>query len=134
MDTLQQKGPTLYTLLGNDSSRYIPAPKMLQLIDSALVVKDTKGNTYRVTSFDFGYRHLDTTFNDSTEQFEIVPEYFGFTFFQNRIDSLWRSSIKQLLHAGEMIYFDNVIAEDSSGIKYGAPPLHIHVSDTMIQH
>ncbi|MBX6380804.1 MAG: hypothetical protein IRZ01_09030 [Thermoflavifilum aggregans] len=131
LDTLNQKGPILYTLLGNDSATRIPARQILQLIDSPLVVKDTKGRQYRVIRFDFGYLHVDTTFNDTTERFDLVPEYLGFTFVQNQLDSLWKTRVRKTLHAGERLYFDHIIAEDASGIKYGAPPLHILVVDSL---
>lgn len=131
LDTLNQKGPRLYTLLGYDSATHVPAKLMLQLIDSPLVVKDTRGKQYQVTRFDFGYLHIDTTFNDTTERFELVPEYLGFTFLQNQLDTLWKARIKKTLHAGEQLFFDHIIAEDPTGIKYGAPPLHIWVIDSL---
>ncbi|MBX5439166.1 MAG: hypothetical protein IRZ29_06460 [Thermoflavifilum sp.] len=130
IDSLSQQGPSLFTFIGHDSSSRIPASLMKQLIDSPLVVKDTRGRLYQVSRFDFGYLHIDTTFNDTTERFELVPEYMGFTFLQNQLDSLWKARIKKTLHAGERVFFDHIIAEDSSGIKYGAPPLHILVIDT----
>jgi hypothetical protein len=123
------KFPVFTTYLGGQKSDTISLDKARQLVDSSLVAVDKKKKLYKIVEFDFGYLHTDTTFNDTTEVFKLIHEYFGYTFHSDQLDSLWRTRIAEELQPGEKLYFDNIVAIDDKGKKYRTPPVHLVIQE-----
>lgn len=120
--------PVFRSSLGNVLSNTIPASLMRQLLDSALIARDSMGEKHPVVSFEFGYRTTASYHNDTTGRIEQANSYLSFHFASNRLDSLWRNRIAQQIKPGDELYFERIIAEGPQGVKFLSSPLHFQVN------
>lgn len=130
--TAQQKpastagtAPLTYTVsLGGHSNADVPADLFRSLIDSALVVKDNKGNRYTVTRFRINYT-FSTVFTDSeTQQRKEFRDFRAADFYDTDVfPEPWRGSIRDNAKKGDVVLINNVIIRLKNGKKLMVPDL-----------
>jgi hypothetical protein len=121
------KPPVVKTYLGKifGTANILPVMDGLQIIDSSLKVVDAKGNLYTITYYQFAFKRVGVSEDDSTGK--VVPEsdYAADHFTTTPLPDLWRNTIKQTLTAGEDIHFFDIIVKDSKEHFFYAPQLKI---------
>jgi hypothetical protein len=109
-------------------SETLPRPEIINLLDSALVVRDEKNNKYPVVSFDFTYEKKEAYLNDTTGKPGIYTEFVGDKFEGDKLTPFWSSRIKETLSKGEVLYFDNIIIKYTGDKLYRVPKLQFKVN------
>lgn len=109
-------------------SETLPRPEILNLLDSAIVVRDEKNNKYPVVSFDFTYEKKELYLNDSTGKPGEYTEFVGDSFKGNKLPAFWTARIRESLSKGEVLYFDNIIINYTGDKLYRVPKLQFKVN------
>jgi hypothetical protein len=108
--------PKVVASIANLNGGNIPLSVAQSLLDSALVVRDEKGNRYPLYKFTFMYRRTNTFKDEFTEQEQTAYEWLSIDLTNNKqLDELWRNSVKETLQPGEEIYFEKIIADSKKG-------------------
>lgn len=105
----------------------LPKSEVIKLLDSALVVRDEKNNTYPVISFAFTYEKHEPYLNDTTGQPGVYKDFTGDNFKTASLPPLWSNSLKDNLQTGDVLYFDEIIIRYAEDKLYEAPALRIDV-------
>lgn len=123
---VQRNKPLTFTSTLGDvpGGQELSASFVKSLLDSALVVHDNHRRSYPVVSFSFGYQTNASYTNDTTGMPEKTSSYIAYPFNSNRLDSLWRTRIGNELKPGDQLFFDHILAKDSTGIFFLSSPLH----------
>lgn len=123
------KPPVVKSSLGNrtGSDTKISVEEGKNNIGLSLKVVDDKNKEYPVTSYQFAYKRKGITENE--ESGETVPEsdLVAHRFSTTPLPDIWVTTIKSELHAGEELYFFDIIAKDDKGRLFFAPELKLTV-------
>ncbi|HLO81713.1 MAG TPA: hypothetical protein VK166_12180 [Chitinophagaceae bacterium] len=111
--------PVKYTVtLGGYTNADIPADVFKKVIDSALTVKDSKGNVYPVTRFRINYTFVATFTDSETQQRKDFKDFRVSDFYDtNLLSEVWRASIKDNAKKGDQVLFNNIIIRLKDGKK-----------------
>ena len=111
--------PTVYTVsFGGYKNANITADQFKRVLDSALIVRDDKGNSYPIARFRINYTFA-TSFTDSeTQQAKNFKDFRAADFYDtNKITEVWRSSLKDNSKKGDEVIFNNIIIKLKNGKK-----------------
>ena len=111
--------PAVYTVtLGGYKDANIPADQFKRVVDSALTVRDEKGNSYPISRFRINYTFA-TSFTDSeTQQLKNFKDFRAADFYDtNKLTEVWRSSIKDNSKKGDEVIINNIIIKLRNGKK-----------------
>ncbi len=111
--------PVKYTVsLGGYSNADVSADVFKKIIDSALTVKDSKGNVYPITRFRINYTFAATFTDSETQQKKDYKDFRVSDFYDTNVFSeAWRGSIKDNAKKGDQILINNIIIRLKDGKK-----------------
>lgn len=114
---------TTYTAsLGGQKNADINAELFKKIIDSALVVKDDKGNSYPVTRFRINYTFVASFTDGETQQKKDFKDFRASDFYDTNVMSEdWRGSIRDNAKAGDQVIINNIIIRLKNGKKLMVP-------------
>ncbi|ATL47868.1 hypothetical protein COR50_12230 [Chitinophaga caeni] len=101
----------------------VPRPAVLNLLDSAILVRDNKNVLYPVVSFELMYVKHEPYINDTTNQISFYTETTGDFFKRNSLDTLWRNHLEESIERGDILMFNNITVQYKDTMYYRAPPL-----------
>lgn len=111
--------PVKYTVsLGGYPNADVSADVFKKIIDSALTVKDSKGNVYPITRFRINYTFAATYTDSETQQKKDFKDFRVSDFYDtNTFSEEWRGSIKDNAKKGDQILINNIIIRLKDGKK-----------------
>lgn len=111
--------PVKYTVtLGGYSNADVPADVFKKIADSALTVKDSKGNSYPVTRFRINYTFVATFTDSETQQRKDFKDFRASDYYDtNILSEAWRGSIRDNAKKGDKILINNIIIRLKDGKK-----------------
>jgi hypothetical protein len=111
--------PNKYTVsLGGYPNADVSADLFKKVIDSALTVKDSKGNVYPVTRFRINYTFVATFTDSETQQRKDFKDFRAFDFYDtNMLSEVWRASIRDNAKKGDLVLINNIIIRLKDGKK-----------------
>lgn len=127
--SIKFKPPVVKTFLGKITGRSpsIKAEEGKQLISLQLNIVDDKNISYTLGSYQFAYKRIGVTEDEETGKALPQSDMVGDFFTATPLPSLWVKNIKESLHAGEELYFFDVIVLDKQGRRFFAPELKISI-------
>jgi hypothetical protein len=99
----------------------------VRIIDSSLKVVDAKGNIYTITYYQFAFKRVGVTEDDSTGVVSPETDFAADHFTSTPLPPLWRNTIKETLIAGEEFHFFDIIVTDGKGQYFFAPEVKIGI-------
>lgn len=111
--------PVKYTVsLGGYPNADISADVFKKIIDSALTVKDSKGNKYPVTRFRINYTFVATFTDSETQQRKDFKDFRASDFYDtDMLSDAWRGSIRDNAKKGDQVLINNIIIRLKDGKK-----------------
>ena len=98
-----------------------------QIILQALKIADDKNNTYKISSYQFAYKRLGVTEDETTGALTPAKDMVAERFTETPLPQIWKSNITEQLHKGEELYFFDIIVYDKQGRLFFAPELKITI-------
>lgn len=122
--------PKLTSMLGNraDTAAFF-AEEVIQLIGLPLRVADDKKTWYPIVSYQAMYRRRGVTEDEVNGEVKIKPVMTSVSsiFKTTPLPSIWVTTIKEQLRAGEELLFFDIVVKDAQGRLMFAPDLRIKV-------
>jgi hypothetical protein len=115
----------LSTYTGSDVSVSVEEAK--SIISLPLKVLDESKNNYTVNSYQFIYKRIGVVMDDTSGKITPESDIVAQQFTSTPLSSIWINTIKDELHAGEELYFFDIIVKDNQGRLFFAPELKISV-------
>lgn len=104
--------------MGGFKNADIDAELFKKIVDSGLVVKDDKGNTYPVTRFRMNYTFVASFTDGETQQKKDFKDFRAGDFYDtNMLSEDWRGSIKDNAKKGDQVIINNIIIRLKNGKK-----------------
>jgi len=121
------KPPVVKTYLGKvtGNGTIIPVEQGKELIGLPLTVVDAKNNSYNVTHYQFSYKRVGITEDETTGKTTAESDMVAKRFTTTPLDSIWIKTIQDELHSGEELYFFDIIAKDKDDRLFFAPELRL---------
>jgi uncharacterized protein YdeI (BOF family) len=115
--------PAVYTVtLGGFRDANIPAVLFKRIVDSALTVRDDKGNSYPVVRFRINYTFANTFKDSETQQLKTFRDFRAADFYDtNRLPEVWTASLKDNARKDDEVILNNVIIRLKNGKKLMVP-------------
>jgi hypothetical protein len=115
--------PVKYTVsLGGYPNADVSADVFKKIIDSALTVRDSKGNTYPITRFRINYTFAAIFTDSETQQKKDFKDFRVSDFYDtNTLSEVWRGSIKDNAKKGDQVLINNIIIMLKDGKKLMVP-------------
>lgn len=98
-----------------------------QIITLPLRVADKKDSSYKISSYQLAYKRLGVTEDEETGKVTPAHDLVGQRFTETPLPALWISNIIETLHAGEELYFFDIIVLDKQNRVFYAPDLKITI-------
>jgi hypothetical protein len=98
-----------------------------QIILQPLKIADDKNNTYKISSYQFAYKRLGVTEDETTGAVTPAKDMVGERFTETPLPQIWKSNITEQLHKGEELHFFDIIVYDKQGRLFFAPELKITI-------
>lgn len=120
--------PQFAITIGGLKGGEITSDNLSRIVDSSLVVKDEKGNTYTIVRFRSVYK-FKSSYEDSQSGERKITDDMRVNDFKNTnlMSALWRQSIKDNIQIGDQMILDNVIVQLKNGKKIMAPAITFSV-------
>jgi len=116
------KSPKLNVSWGGYAQGNISAVEFKKIVDSAITVKDEKGNKYPITRFRINYIFLSTYKDSESQMVKSVQDLRVFDFYDTpSLTDVWRASIRDNAKKGDTIIINNIIVKLKNGKKTIAP-------------
>jgi hypothetical protein len=116
------KSPKLKVSWGGYAQGNINAEEFKKIVDSAITVKDEKGNKYPITRFRINYIFLSTYKDSESQMVKSVQDLRVFDFYDTpSLTDVWRASIRDNAKTGDTILINNLIVKLKNGKKTMAP-------------
>ncbi len=115
--------PKVWTAIGGFKGGNITPELLSRAIDSALMVRDDKGNTYPITRYRVFYKFRSSYTDPETGQTRTVPDMRVNDFTEPVMSENWRGSIKDNAAKGDEMIIDEIIIRLKDGKKMMAPAL-----------
>lgn len=119
--------PTVWTAIGGFKGGNITADLLSRAVDSALVVRDDKGNSYPIVKYRVFYKFKSTYSDPETGQTRTVDDMRVNDFTEAVMSRNWRESIKDNAAKGDEMIIDEIIIQLKDGKKMMSPALHFKV-------
>lgn len=112
----------------NGSKAFAADLKKLIKVNSILTLKDEKGISYAITSFEFTWRQKSIADDVITGKRKVNYTTVGQKFIGNRINEDWVQEITEVLNVGDELNFDTILYFDAKKHKtFLAPDLKISI-------
>ncbi|HSF44583.1 MAG TPA: hypothetical protein VLA58_01190 [Chitinophagaceae bacterium] len=111
--------PVKYSVsLGGYSNADVSADVFKAIADSALTVKDSKGNKYPIVRFRINYTFIATFTDSETQQRKDFKDFRASDFYDtNMLSEVWRGSIRDNAKKGDQVLINNIIIRLKDGKK-----------------
>ena len=96
-----------------------------QLIGLRLKVADDKNLEYVISSYQFAYKRIGITEDETTGKTSPQSDIAANRFTTTPLPDVWQKNIIEGLHKGEELYFFDIIVFDKQGRRFFAPELKI---------
>jgi hypothetical protein len=115
--------PVTYTVtLAGFKDGNITAEQFKKAIDSPLVVKDQKGNSYVITRFRINYTFATTYTDSETQQRKSFKDFRAADFYDTpKLPEVWRNSIRDNAKKDDEVIINNIIIKLKDGKKMMVP-------------
>ena len=115
--------PAVYTVtLGGFRDANIPAVLFKRIVDSAITVRDDKGNRYPVVRFRINYTFTSTFRDSETQKMKTIRDFRAADFFDTpRLSEVWAASLKDNAAKDDEVIINNVIIRLKNGKKLMVP-------------
>ena len=114
----------LTSFLGRHPGGNISSDIMKMLADSALNVRDAKGNRYTIKSFTVNYTFTSTFTDEETQQTKTFRDFRSFDFYDtDTLSENWRESIKDNAKKDDVMLINKIIVRGKNGKSYLAPDI-----------
>ena len=110
---------------GNNAAISVEEGKAI--IKEPLLVVDEKNNQYVISSYQFVYRRIGVTEDDSTGALVQETDIASDRFTTTPLPVVWQTNIADQLHSGEELYFFDIIVLDKQNRRFFAPELKIMI-------
>ena len=123
------KPPVVHVYLGNLTGKtaITGAAEGKNLITLPLKIVDDKSVSYQLVSYQFAYTRLGVTEDEETGKTSPAKDMVSDHFNSSPLPTIWQSNITETLHAGESLYFFDIIVMDKLGRRFFAPELKITI-------
>ena len=123
------KPPVVHVYLGDLTGKtaVAGAAEGKNLITLPLQIVDEKGLTYQLASYQFAYTRIGITEDEETGKTSPAKDMVADHFNSSPLPDIWQSNITETLHAGETLYFFDIIVMDKLGRRFFAPELKITI-------
>jgi hypothetical protein len=96
----------------------ITAEQFKKVIDSPLVVKDQKGNSFVITRFRINYTFATTYTDSETQQKKSFKDFRAADFYDTpKLPEVWRNSIRDNAKKDDEVIINNIIIKLKNGKK-----------------
>ena len=111
--------PAVYTVsLGGYKDANISAEQFKRVVDSVLIVRDEKGNSYPISRFRINYTFATSFTDTETQQLKNFKDFRAADFYDtNKLTEVWRSSLKDNSKKGDEVILNNIIIKLRNGKK-----------------
>ncbi|MBX3241364.1 MAG: hypothetical protein KIT80_17775 [Chitinophagaceae bacterium] len=109
--------PKVWVAIGGFKGGNITPELLSRAIDSAVVVRDDKGNTYPVVRFRVFYKFKSSYTDPETGQTKVFNDMRVNEFETATMSENWRGSIKDNVAKGDEMTIDNIIIRLKNGSK-----------------
>ncbi|MFN5475301.1 MAG: hypothetical protein ACK484_01815 [Sphingobacteriales bacterium] len=115
--------PVTYTVsLAGFKDGNITAEQFKKVIDSPLVVKDQKGNSFVITRFRINYTFATTYTDSETQQRKSFKDFRAADFYDTpKLPEVWRNSIRDNAKKDDEVIINNIIIKLKDGKKMMLP-------------
>lgn len=123
------KPPVVFTYLGTltGSNAVAGAEEGKRIIILPLTIMDDKKVVYTIASYQFAYNRIGVTEDEVTGKAALEKDMVADHFNATPLPAIWQSNITETLHAGESLFFFDIIAFDKQGRRFFAPELKITI-------
>jgi len=126
--TPAQTIPKVAVTIGGLKGGNITAETLAQIVDSSLIAKDPKGETYTIVRFRVLYKFKSSFKDEDTGQTRTTDDLRANDFANTTMMSeLWRQSIKDNIQKGDEMIIDNIIVRLKNGSKIMTPSVDFKV-------
>lgn len=121
------KPPKLFTSIGEyKDTMTVPAKDAATVIGLPLRITDAKNNIYTVSSYNFVYRQVVVTEDESYGGKPSLTTAIKSSLFKaTPLPAIWLNAVRESPHPGEEYIFFDVIAKDAQGRVMYAPNLKL---------
>jgi len=98
-----------------------------QIITQRLTISDDKNVVFKISSYQFAYKRIGVTEDEETGKVSPAKDMVAQRFTETPLPDIWKSNITEQLHAGEELYFFDIIVYDKQGRLFFAPELKITI-------
>jgi len=119
--------PKIWVAIGGFKGGNITQDLLSRAVDSAVVVRDDKGNTYPVIRYRVFYKFKSSYSDPETGQTKIVNDMRVNDFTEPVMSQNWRESIKDNISKGDEMIIDEIIVRLKDGKKMMAPAMSFKV-------
>lgn len=111
--------PVTYTVtLAGFKDANMTAEQFKKAIDSPLVVRDQKGNSYVVSRFRINYTFATTYTDSETQQRKSFKDFRAADFYDTpKLSEVWRNSIRDNAKKDDEVIINNIIIKLKNGKK-----------------
>lgn len=114
--------PQFVVTLGGLNEGSIPPDQLKKHIDSAIIVKDKKGNQYPVVRFRINYSFISTYKDSETELIKKIKDFRAADFYDTAfLSQNWTESIKDNVKPGDELLFNWILVRLKNGKKFMVP-------------
>ena len=122
------KPPQLFSSLGSYSGKKTAAAAdAKKVILLPLMIRDSAGNAYTISSYQFLYRQRAKYEDEVTGEIKQSSTTSAQLFKATPLPSIWTNRISEDLKSGEELYFTDIIVKDAKGRTMYAPDLSITI-------
>ena len=122
------KPPVVKSYLGKYTGTASCSPEEgKQIIQQPLKIADDKNNNYKISSYQFAYKRLGVTEDETTGAVTPAKDMVAQRFTETPLPEIWKTNITEQLHKGEELYFFDIIVYDKQGRLFFAPELKITI-------
>lgn len=122
------KPPVVQSFLGvHAGSDTVQLEEAAQIIKLPLVVKDGKGNTFKIENYRFLYRRKGFIENAETGRPEVHYTTVAARFDTVSLPKIWLQNIGLTLQSGDELFYFEILAADKEGKLFYAPDVKIIV-------
>lgn len=119
--------PKVWVALGGFKGGNITPTLLTNVMDSALVVRDDKGNTYPIVKYRVFYKFKSKYSDPESGQVKTVDDLRVNDFTEAVMSENWRSSIKDNVTKGDEMIIDDIIIRLKDGKKLKANAINFKV-------
>lgn len=96
-----------------------------QVLALPLRLTDAKNNSYKISSYQFAYTKWGSVEDEVTKEVTQKSTLSADRFTTTPLPEIWQENVTEALHAGEELFFYDIIAFDPEGRRFFAPEIKI---------